>query len=132
MGMVGPARTFSELENSARTTRLGKGDPPLHGVMSDAQEMDRQRGTKHYQANRRLAKAIGEALDTEKLKKHNLIGKDGQPLFLLAWRLYPNKESKHWQNLHTHTCGCGCAGVAPKPKPKSKPKSKPKPKPRRR
>ena len=115
MSINGPPRAFKDLEDSARATRLGKADDPLHGVTSDAKKMDGNSGMEHYRANRKLAQDISHALQ-EKLDKYKLKDADGTPYFVLGWRLYPNKDSKHWQQLHGHTCGCGCAGAAPLPK----------------
>jgi hypothetical protein len=123
MGRIGPPRSFEELEDSARVTRLGKAEVPLHGVASDALEMDRKtKGkTQHFATNRKLAKAISDVLEKEKLDKGNL-DENGKPLFVLAWRLYPNRDSGHWQENHAHTCGCGCSCAAPRPRPKPRPK----------
>jgi len=56
-----------------------------------------------YAANLQLAKEICAAF--RKLKK---IDKDGSH-FVLAWRLYPNKNHPRWQDAD-HTCGCGFGG----------------------
>jgi hypothetical protein len=55
-----------------------------------------------HAANRELAKKIEEAFRS--LKK---VDKDG-PHFVLAWRMYPNKDHPRWQREDPHMCGCGC------------------------
>jgi hypothetical protein len=59
--------------------------------------------------NSDLAKSIDAAF-----KKHKTTDEHG-PHFLLAWRLYPNKEHPRWQVEEPHSCGCGCGNIAPLP-----------------
>jgi len=64
-------------------------------------------GSKHFDpkghgANLALAAEI-EAV----FKKHKKTDEHGAH-FVLAWRMYPNKEHPRWQREDPHTCGCGC------------------------
>src|SRR5215216_167033 len=74
-----------------------------------------------YGKNCELAERISDVV--EDLKRSDEHG----PHFILAWRLYPNKDHPRWQTEHPHSCGCGCGNVAPlrgrKKKRKSKKKS---------
>ena len=111
-----PKLTPARLKKSARKTSEGKGLAPLPGVRTDAKLAAKADpanpkspyyGSKHYdpngyQKNRELARRIGEAVgDIKKSDEHG-------PRFVLAWRLYPNKEHPSWQRRDVHFCGCGC------------------------
>lgn len=68
------------------------------------------RGSKHFDskghaANRALEKDLKAAF-----AKHKKTDKDGAH-FVLAWRMYPNKDHPRWQQEEPHICGCGCGGL---------------------
>jgi len=79
---------------------------PLPGVTSDAVP----------NKNRALAEQISDAV--ESLKAADEHG----PHFILAWRMYPNKDHPRWQTEDPHACGCSCGNVAPLPGRKKKKK----------
>jgi hypothetical protein len=111
-----PKLTPKKLKKSALKTSEGRGLAPLPGVRTDAKlaanadpkdPKSPYYGSKHhdpngYQKNRKLAERIGKAVSD--LKK----GDEHGPRFVLAWRLYPNKEHPSWQRRDVHFCGCGC------------------------
>jgi hypothetical protein len=102
MPTIGPKRTVEELRESAKVTREGSENrPPLPGVKADAREAD----PAAFETNRKLAERIQQLV--KDLKESD----DGTPRFLLAWRMYPNAASRHWDK-HEHSCGC-CCGCAP-------------------
>ena len=79
--------------------------------------------TEAYKKNTQLAEAISAALN--KIRPSD---KDGAH-FVLAWRLYPNKENAYWKTeALQHACGCSCGCFGPKthhhPPAKKKPASK--------
>jgi hypothetical protein len=101
MPKIGPAQSYEELEKSATQVSDGRArDKGLPGVKTDAKTVD----VDAYLENGKLAAAIADAM--ESMKKSN---KDG-PLFVLSWRMYPNKENPHWKGK-THSCGCGCGCI---------------------
>jgi hypothetical protein len=60
-----------------------------------------------YGNNLELAKKIRAAFEEYKKKD-----KDG-PHFILAWRMYPNKDHPRWQEREgQHACGCGFGDVS--------------------
>jgi len=67
-----------------------------------------------YRTNRELGNKINEAF--KQLKKTDQHG----PQFVLAWRLYPNKDHPRWNWDKAHSCGCGCGGMAPQDDPAKK------------
>jgi len=67
--------------------------------------------------NRALAERISDAV--ESLKTTDEHG----PHFILAWRMYPNKDHPRWQTEDPHACGCSCGNVAPLPGRKKKKKT---------
>jgi hypothetical protein len=74
-------------------------DTGLPAVDADAKEMDPEA----HSTNRELAKQIQELV--AKLKPTD----NGVPRFVLAWRMYPNADSKYWDGTdNEHVCGCGC------------------------
>jgi hypothetical protein len=100
MGEIGPSFTRAELEKSGQDTMKGEGlKAGLPGVAADAMKMD----PPAFRTNRELAKQIQELV--AKLKPS-----DGDvPRFVLAWRMYPNTNSKYWKDAaRDHVCGCGC------------------------
>jgi hypothetical protein len=116
-----PKLTPAKLRKSAQKTSEGKGLAPLPGVRTDAKlaakaDPTNRRspyyGSKHHdpnghQKNRELAERIGKAVsDLKKSDEHG-------PRFVLAWRMYPNKEHPSWQRKDVHFCGCGCGCYAP-------------------
>lgn|SRR5215831_18269409 len=60
-----------------------------------------------FAKNRELAQRISDAV--EELKRSDEHG----PHFILAWRLYPNKDHPRWRDDAPHACGCSCGNVAP-------------------
>jgi hypothetical protein len=115
-----PKLTPAKLKKSARRTSEGKGLAPLPGVRTDAKlaatadptnPKSPYYGSKHhdpdgYHKNRKLAERIGKAVSD--LKK----GDEHGSRFVLAWRMYPNKEHPSWQRTDVHFCGCGCGCFA--------------------
>jgi hypothetical protein len=115
-----PKLTPAKLKKSARRTSEGKGLAPLPGVRTDAKlaataDLTNPKspyyGSKHhdpdgYHKNRKLAERIGKAVSD--LKK----GDEHGSRFVLAWRMYPNKEHPSWQRTDVHFCGCGCGCFA--------------------
>jgi hypothetical protein len=115
-----PKLTPAKLRKSARKTSEGKGLAPLPGVRTDAKlaatadptnPKSPYFGSRHYdpngyQKNRELARRIGEAMND--LKK----GDEQGARFVLAWRMYPNKEHPSWHRKDVHFCGCGCGCFA--------------------
>jgi hypothetical protein len=99
MPFIGPPRKATELADHAQTTHHGKGHPPAPGVTSDALKVSKE----DWAQNGKLAEAIKGVFAAAKGRKH------GKPLFVLAWRMYPNAENPFWQNRALHNCGCGCA-----------------------
>lgn len=97
---------------------------PLPGVISDAKAAVDSDPTKFihcdragYGKNRELAERISDAF--EELKTSDEHG----PHFILAWRLYPNKDHPRWRDDAPHACGCSCGNLAPLPGRKKKKKS---------
>jgi hypothetical protein len=87
MGSIAPKLTRVDLETSGRHTMNGTGqDTGLPAVTADAKEMDPDA----HKVNRDLAKQIQDLV--AKLKPSD----DGVPRFVLAWRMYPNADSKYW------------------------------------
>ena len=120
---VNPKLTPAQLRKGARKTSEGEGIAPLPGVKTDAKQAAEADpadplspyygSTSHdpdgYQRNRELSERISQAV--EQLKESDEHG----PRFLLAWRLYPNKDHPAWQQKDVHFCGCGCGCSAPGP-----------------
>lgn len=99
MGNIGPTFTRDELEETGRHTVNGNGlNAGLPGVAADAKTMD----PAAHQTNRELARQIQDLV--AKMKPSD----DGVPRFVLAWRMYPNSQSKYWDDSSGHVCGCGC------------------------
>lgn len=110
---VKPPITEEEL-NELTTLKLADGrvhHQALPAVSTDAEWASKRKGNpykskwhdpKGHDANRKLAKAIAEAV-----KKHKTVDKDGHH-FILAWRMYPNGAHPRWQREEPHSCGCGC------------------------
>lgn len=129
---VSPKLTPAKLRKSARKTSEGKGLAPLPGVRTDAKaapvaDANDPRspyyGSTHhdpdgYETNRKLAARISKAV--EELKASDEHG----PRFVLAWRMYPNKDHPVWQQKDVHFCGCGCGcaatGASEEPSSKSR------------
>jgi hypothetical protein len=124
MPKIGPKMTVKQLLKHAKLAQEGKaGDKGLPPVKTDAYAAkvadpkdpkspyygSKWHDPKGHEANRKLAKRIDAAMKT--LKKAD---KDGSH-FVLAWRLYPNKEHPRWNRDQPHACGCGCGGAAPLP-----------------
>jgi hypothetical protein len=65
---------------------------------------DKNFNPKGYSENLALADDIAAAL-----KKHKKYDKDGSH-FILAWRLYANKDHPHWNEGTEHVCGCNAGG----------------------
>ena len=118
---VNPKLTAAQLRKSARKTSEGKGFAPLPGVRTDAKAAatadpndpnSPYHGSTHhdpdgYRKNRKLADRINRAVKNLKASDEN------GPRFVLAWRLYPNKDHPVWQQQDVHFCGCGCGCSAP-------------------
>jgi hypothetical protein len=100
MPEIYPKMTRAKLRKSARKTSQGKGRAALPGVQTDASHVQATDKC-GYQANRELAKLIGEAVKAKKKgDKHGA-------RFVLGWRLYPNENHPSWSK-DVHSCGCGC------------------------
>jgi hypothetical protein len=100
MPKIYPKVTRAELKRGARKTSDGRGRVPLPGVKTDAKHVDASDKC-GYKANRELATLIRAAVKAKKRPdKHGA-------RFLIAWRLYPNKDHPSW-NATDHSCGCGC------------------------
>ena len=118
---IGPYVSPTELEETHELThkdgRVYHG--PLDGVVTDAKFASTAnpnapgspyRGSQHFDAqghaaNRQLAREINAAF-----QRYKKTDKDGAH-FVLAWRLYPNKDHPRWQQEEPHVCGCGCGGL---------------------
>jgi hypothetical protein len=59
-----------------------------------------------FKQNEELKVAIAEVF--AKTKKIDLTDPNGSP-WLLAWRMYPNKDHPRWQAEDCCGCNCGCA-----------------------
>jgi hypothetical protein len=64
--------------------------------------------TEGYGTNRELGRRIQEAFTELKAGKG----------FVMAWRLYPDKDHPRWQIADGCGCGCGCHNVEEPPTPK--------------
>ena len=101
MPHIGPKKKQAELD-ALNGGDVGDGrylSEALPGVLSDSKLNEPNDG---YKKNRELAQEIKKLRN--RLKRNDA---DGTPQFVLAWRLYPNAESKRWSG-GSHTCGCGC------------------------
>jgi len=106
---VGPKVQVKQLA-SKRGLKLADGRErhgPLPGVTSDAVE----------NKNRKLAERISDVVESVKASDEH------GPHFILAWRMYPNKDHPRWQTEDPHACGCSCGNVAPLPGRKKKKKT---------
>jgi len=127
MGLIEPKLTLKHVETSAKHTVRGRGKSKgLQGVKADAMTADR----KAHKRNRELSEQISRLVS--KMKPFD----GGVPRFVLAWRLYPNKENAYWKTeALQHACGCSCGCFGPKthhhPPVKKKPKTKSKAKTKR-
>jgi len=111
MPKIGPSRTIKELNDSARHTYHGKGRRGLPGVKTDSKQVDKDAHAQNGELGKRISKAV------HALKKKDKNG----PLFVLGWRLYPNKENPYWSGrVHSCGCGCGCSSVKDHPGPSRK------------
>src|ERR1700683_4923572 len=101
MAAIGPKFTHAELAQTAAKTIAGNGSSAgLPGVVADAKTMDPDA----HSDNRKLAGLISKAVASVKNPNGDTV-----PPFVLAWRLYPNKDSTVWDDkAETHACGCGC------------------------
>lgn len=110
MSIIGPAQSLIELRASAKAVREGTKAEGLPPVVSDALQMKKETA---YVENRKLADLISAAMKAIKPSDE-----DG-PLFVLGWRMYPNKNHPHWKDQleEPHQCGCSCGGTAPGPDP---------------
>jgi len=101
MPKIGPSRTIKELQDSARHTYHGKGRRGLPGVKTDSKQVDKEAHRQNGELAKRISKAVHSVKKSDK----------GGPLFVLGWRLYPNKENPYWSGrVHSCGCGCGCSG----------------------
>ncbi|HXP72512.1 MAG TPA: hypothetical protein VN823_00060 [Stellaceae bacterium] len=100
MPKIGPTRTADELRESAVATYEGKGHPGLPGVDTDAWS-ESPNGA--FVTNGELAEAFKAITSLAKGSR------GGKPLFVIGWRMYPNKECPYWSKLDSHACSCGCA-----------------------
>ena len=101
MPQIDPKMSSAKLKKSARITSEGKGRVGLPGVKTDAKHA-KATDKCGYGANRELSKLIDKAVRSKKKGDRH-----GQH-FVLAWRLYPNKEHPRWKDQDDHACGCGC------------------------
>jgi hypothetical protein len=65
--------------------------------------------TEGYGANRELARRVSDAFQELKPGKG----------FVLAWRLYPDKDDARWKIADGCGCGCGCHAAPPPDGPAS-------------
>ena len=124
MSLIGPYMKLKELKAAADATAKGEGlGSPLPGVAADAYEMDKAAYTNNRALAAKIRKAVAEA-------KPDACDK-GVPRFVWSFRMYPNHDSKHWDEAKkiassaakdafdaVHKCGCGCAascGSCPDP-----------------
>src|SRR5436853_3434612 len=100
MSLIGPRLTAKELKATSTQTMKGDGlKAALPGVAADAHSMDKEA----YKVNRELAKQIQQLV--AKLKPSD----KKVARFVLGFRMYPNAQSKYWdQAVKDHVCGCGC------------------------
>jgi hypothetical protein len=86
-----PALTANSLQ--------GKQDhPEFCQECRDSPFLDRE----GHDKNRQIAEIIKKAV--KDLKPH---GPDGQPHFILKWRMYPNKDHPRFNKVDGCACGCG-------------------------
>jgi hypothetical protein len=117
MGLIEPKLTLKHVQTSAHHTTRGRGKQRgLKGVKADAMTAD----PKAHKKNRELSEKISRLVS--KIKPFD----GGVPRFVLAWRLYPNKENAYWKTeALQHACGCSCGCFGPKthhhPAPGKKP-----------
>jgi len=123
MGLIAPSMTLKEVSKHASETEKGRGKKhKLPGVKADAKTAD----PKAHKKNRELAKRISKAVAS--LKTFDRDKKTGKavPRFVLAWRLYPNRENPYWKTeALQHACGCSAACFAPHPGHHPKPRKPP-------
>ena len=104
MPMIGPYKALKDLED---LEGKGEADVKIGGPLPEVRA-DVAMKPEADAINRRLDALISAALDALKPPV------DGKPLFVLAWRMYPNAEHPFWQEYReSHACGCSCFGHAP-------------------
>lgn len=132
---VGPKRTLAELRSLTRLEQPEPGQPAqdgcsvyhhhLEGTWDNASWAEGHDhtspnspyyGDKYFdrdgnRQNQELRKAINEAF--LRIKKIDLTDPDGSP-WLLAWRMYPNKDHPRWGKEGFEGCGCNCGCYAPR------------------
>jgi hypothetical protein len=134
---VGPKKTLKELQAATDLARPGPGQPPqppdnrmvyhgpLEGTWDNALWAESHDNTKPdspyfgdkffdrggHKQNEELKRAITEVF--VKVKKIDVTDPNGSP-WLLAWRMYPNKEHPRWGKEGFEGCGCNCGCFAPR------------------
>jgi hypothetical protein len=123
MGLARPKLTREQLTEGKETLRDGHElFQSLPAVISDAKRAStadpndptsdyyQQRffDPEGYQKNLELAEKIRAAFEEcKKIDEHGAH-------FILAWRMYPNKDHPRWQEREgQHACGCGFGDVCP-------------------
>jgi hypothetical protein len=130
--IIGPRKTLKELRASVEQSQPELGQPQqtadnpfkyayhLEGTWANAEWAQNQDpsdpnspvyGNPYFdrdgkRQNDELRKAINEVFI--KHKKIDLTDPDG-PQWVLAWRMYPNKDHRRWQTEDCCGCCCGCA-----------------------
>jgi hypothetical protein len=118
MGKISPKLTSAHLSDGKETLADGREFfQALPAVISDAKRASESNdpkspyygekcyNVKGYAENLELAKEIAAAF-----KKHKKRDEHGSH-FVLAWRMYPNKDHPLWHQ-EEHACGCGIGGFA--------------------
>jgi hypothetical protein len=134
---IGPKKTLQELKDGSHSNKPEPGQPPqpadgrmkyhyhLDGTWDNAKWAEGHDNTKPdspyfgdkyfdrdgHQQNVELRKAISEVF--LRIKKIDPADPNGSP-WLLAWRMYPNKEHPRWGKEGFEGCGCNCGCYAPR------------------
>jgi hypothetical protein len=140
---VGPKKTLADLQavTAQNTPSVGRSGQPLQEVDKQSGQLhwtyhydlenswdnapwavnhDNTQSTSPYygdkyfdrtgeQQNLALKQAISHVF-----LEHKKPDEDG-PMWLLAWRMYPNKDHPRWGKEGFEGCGCNCGCYAPKP-----------------
>ena len=128
---VGPKKTLAELRGLNAQRRPEQGQPPqsqdgrlefhyhLEGSWDNAKWAEGHDNSDPsspyhgdpyfdrdgYKQNQELKVAIAEVF--AKVKKIDTTDPNGSP-WLLAWRMYPNKDHPRWKEFDGCGCNCGC------------------------
>ncbi len=126
---VGPKKTLAELKAMTEQKRPEPGQPPqdgrlefhhhLEGSWDNAKWAEGHDNSdpnspyygdpyfdrEGYKQNQQLKVAIAEVF--AKIKRIDSTDPNGSP-WLLAWRMYPNKDHPRWKEFDGCGCNCGC------------------------